>query len=634
MRKTTKIITGGSSTTRVKGNITIKVGGKYTVWADRIEINSNGPITYTAKEGHFYGDYVPREEIYTSHPTVEKVEFFDENNKLLNQNTKDFYYGKKLKLKVTTKGAKDGAIIIVKLKGKTKSKNQPFDMMSPNKNYNWWAKPVVNNQFETPLFELNPNWYSDDFEYYDYNSHITMIKEDDLNEFFAEVRFDGKTVYFPLAGERLKPISYKRNYEELIGLFNIDNSGTKDLLKNYENKFIDSIKDFKIIVDNFSEFIHEDNCDLTIDEIDAEVSIVAKKLWDEAVWQNQGYDLTMTTKDEKTGKETKTITPVKAVLDDRPLYWARIAMQVILKRHPAFYDDIKTLDQKDQEDFFTKSIVPQKSRLWKTIRIFEEQSRNYTGIDFTKAGYKKKVLITGFDPFVLNPFHKKIEGDIATSNPSGISILYFHGKTIGNAYIQCAVVPVRYEDFDNEIIENLVEKNISQFDIMFTMSRNDSNFDLERFASKFRGGFLDNMNIGSKYLEYNQGRFKQISDGKEFYETTLPINKIMTGDLSPSFGKIYFDQTYIDDIGNFENHPTINNNSSIIKKINIKGNSTNNSGSGGDYLSNEVMYRATRKRDIMGMKNLKAVGHVHIADNLNSDQFLDVITKIIINATK
>lgn len=100
---------------------------------------------------------------------------------------------------------------------------------------------------------------------------------------------------------------------------------------------------------------------------------------------------------------------------------------------------------------------------------------------------------------------------------------------------------------------------------MFTMSRNDSNFDLERFASKFRGGFLDNMNIGSKYLEYNQGRFKQISDGKEFYETTLPINKIMTGDLSPSFGKIYFDQTYIDDIGNFENHPTINNNSSIIK---------------------------------------------------------------------
>lgn len=46
------------------------------------------------------------------------------------------------------------------------------------------------------------------------------------------------------------------------------------------------------------------------------------------------------------------------------------------------------------------------------------------------------------------------------------------------------------------------------------------------------------------------------------------------------------------------------------------------------------MYRATRKRDIMGMKNLKAVGHVHIADNLNSDQFLDVITKIIINATK
>ena len=167
-----------------------------------------------------------------------------------------------------------------------------------------------------------------------------------------------------------------------------------------------------------------------------------------------------------------------------------------------------------------------------------------------------------------------------------------------------------------------------------TTSRNDSNFDLERFASKFRGGFLDNMNIGSTYLEYNQKRFKQIHTGNEFYETTLPISKIMTGDLSPSLGKIYFDQTYIDDLGNSENHPSLKSNSSSLKKISIKGKSTNDSGSGGDYLSNEIMYRATRKRDELGKHNSKAVGHVHIADNLEPSKFLEIMTKTINNATK
>lgn len=174
---------------------------------------------------------------------------------------------------------------------------------------------------------------------------------------------------------------------------------------------------------------------------------------------------------------------------------------------------------------------------------------------------------------------------------------------------------------------------------MMTTSRNDSNFDLERFASKYRGAYYDNMGIGDsqKYIgnnEWNISRFKQISTGNEFYETTLPISKIMVGDLSPSSGKIYFDQTYTDDLGNFEDHPTIDNNSSILKKINIKGKSINDSGSGGDYLSNEIMYRATKKRDEMGQHNLKAVGHVHIADNLNPNKFLDIITKIVKNATK
>ena len=103
MRKTTKQYHKVAKETYVGGNYTIKTGGNYTIWAESIEYNAGGQIIMSGKEGGVvYGDYVPREEIYTSHPKVEKVEFFDEKGNLLNQNTKDFYYGQKLKIKVTT----------------------------------------------------------------------------------------------------------------------------------------------------------------------------------------------------------------------------------------------------------------------------------------------------------------------------------------------------------------------------------------------------------------------------------------------------------------------------------------------------------------------------------------------------
>lgn len=595
MRKTTKIITGGSCTIRVKGNITTKTGGKTVIWAKGgIEINSSGSITYSAAEGHFYGDYVPPEELYTTHPTVLRVEFFDETNKLLNQNTKDFYYGKKLKLKVTTRDAKDGTLIFVKLQAKSKSKNQPFDLMSPNRKYNWWAKEVVDNKFETPFFELNPNWYSDDFEYYDYNDHNTKIKEEDLNEFYAEVRFDSKTVYFPLAGERLKPIAYKRNYEELIGLFKTDNSGEKDLIENYENRFIDSVKYFKNIVDDFSEFIHEDNCDLTIDQIDAEVLKTARQLWEEAVWQNRGYDLKTETKDKETGQENTVVTSVKAILDDRPLYWARISMEVILKRHPAFYDDIKTLDQKDQEDFFVKSIVPKKSRLWKTIQLFEEQSRNYTNIDFSKAGYKKKVLITGFDPFFLNSIKYPNRYNILQSNPSGVVALALANNDKSGAYIQTMIVPTRYSDFDGSqdydngqgegIVEKYIKPFVDQVDMIITVSQylpNENVIDV--FGTSRRGGLNDNMNFIRK------SGSQAISTKIEWIQTTLP--------------KTFINAPFVKFNWKYDDLPNPNN--VVPQKDQIL-----NEGSGGDYLSNEIFYRVGKIRS--ELRPSLATGHFHI----------------------
>lgn len=243
--------------------------------------------------------------------------------------------------------------------------------------------------------------------------------------------------------------------------------------------------------------------------------------------------------------------------------------------------------------------------------------------------------------FVLNQI-KYSWANINTQNPSGISALYFHNKIIGNAFIQTAIVPVRYEDFDNEIVENIVKSNIKYFDIMMTSSRNDSNFDIERFASKYRGGFLDNMNIGNSMPilgnnEWDKNRFKQISSGKEFYETTLPIEKIISGDLDLSKDIIFYDQTVIDNQGFKIEHPTKggpDEKKDSYSKDKIKGKSTADSGSGGDYLSNEIMYRATKKRDELGLQLSKEIGHIHIADNISFEKANEIIQKIIINATK
>ncbi|MET3047019.1 hypothetical protein [Flavobacterium covae] len=609
MRQTTKEFKGGGRTRIVGGKITKKIGGDYHIWAESITYNAGGVISMTGEEkGVTFGEYVPPHEYYTTHPKVLKVEFLDENNKVLNQNTKDFYYGQKLKIKITTINAKDGEMIYINLQGISKSKNQKFDLMNGS-GFRWGFVPLLNNQYTTPLFELNPNWYSDDFEYYDYDEHKTKIKEEDLNEYFVKVILDAKSVYLPLKGERLKPISYKRNYEELIGLFNTDDSGSKDLLTNYENKFIDSVKDFKHIVDDFSEYIHEDNRDLTIDQIRTEVLSSAKKLWDEAVWQVQGHNLTTKNKDPKTGEEKTKVTKVPALLDDRPLYWARLAMQVILKRHPIFIKDIN----------FDKSIVKKGTELDKIIQLFEEQSRNYTGIDFSKANGKKKVLITGFDPFLLNSFNHpdKAYYNILQSNPSGVVALALANDDKLGAFIQTMVVPVRYADFDGSqdrekgqgegIIEKYIKPWINQVDMIITISqyRPKENV-IDMFGTSRRGGFNDNENF------VRENGSQALSTKFEWIQTTLP--------------KTFADAPFVNFNWKFDDvsHPE----NTIPKKEQILI-----EGSGGDYLSNEIFFRVGKLRS--EIKPILATGHFHIEKIQESKQNLkDSEIKRLLNIVK
>jgi hypothetical protein len=536
------------------------------------------------ENGVTFGDYVPPDEVYTRHPDVDKVEFLDENNRLLNPVT-DFLYGKKLKIKVYTVDARSRETLSVSLEGKSKSENQAFDLIGIRR-YHWMLSLQDDDTAETPLFQLNPQWYSDDFEEYDYNDHKTKVKAGDLNEFFAEIIFHGQRVYLPPAGQRLRPVAYKRNYEELIGLFNTNNSGTKDLLTNYENKFIDSIPNIKNIVDDFSEFMYEDHPDLTLEDIRNKVATSATELWKEAVWQNQGYRLTNRNVDPVTGVLNTTESEVQPILDDRPLYWARLVMEVILKRHPIFEGDID----------FERSLVKRGTELEKMIQLFEEKSRNYTGVDFS-AARGKRVLITGFDPFFLDEFKDRTGENIRQSNPSGVVALALAYTDRPGFHIQTMVVPVRYTDFDSSqsrnqghgegIIEKYIGTLVEQVDMIITISqyRPGENV-IDMFATCRRGGRTkDNQNytreIGSKALD----------TPFEWIPTTLPRSFAIT-----PFVKLNWEYNNVGSVpGQFP--PS---NDMLITE-----------GPGGNYLSNEIFYRVAKIR--MEHRPTLPSGHFHIA---------------------
>ncbi|PKB41913.1 hypothetical protein AX016_0067 [Cellulophaga sp. RHA19] len=599
----------------VEENYITKVGNKLTKTAEEVSIYttegsinmySNTSIDIKGEEGTTLGEYVgPPESSLTQHPDIEKVEFIDvKNNTVLNQSAingieggdaTQFLYGNKLKIRITfteepEKGVKEK--IQIKLKGKSKNTAQKFTNIDKLK----WSTNVENKIIETNPFTLALDWYNEDFEYYD--SHKTKIKSDDLNSFFLEIAYNARIAFLPKKINHLKPIAYRRNYEEYLGLYKYEDltaphSKTKDLVDNYENKYISKNSEILTLVKTFSEFINQEDLKIEGEKgIKKRVETDAKKLWELAVKQVQ--------RDE---------------LDDRSLYWARNKMQVHLKRHPLFEKDID----------FEESLINSGSILDNIIISFEELSRNYTGVSFSgKSG--KKLLITGFDTFVLDPTQG---GNPLQSNPSGINALALHGKTIGDYYIQTFIAPVRYKDFDEfkdgkGIIEKFVTPFVTKVDMILTASQGGVfRFDIDRFPAKNRGGFADNMHWG-KGSDDNKTYLKQLTiGGKEFYETTLPYKKIVpnVNKRSDTFW-VYFNQTFeaagkvyrnaniegtrlIEDIsdGAPENNCIINDLKELQSLQSIKG-------SGSNYLSNEIYYRVSKLR--AELRPTLPTGHLHV----------------------
>lgn len=270
-------------------------------------------------------------------------------------------------------------------------------------------------------------------------------------------------------------------------------------------------------------------------------------------------------------------------LDDRPLYWARLfASKVIRSTSPSF-----ELSKQQTQALLT---------------LFEQGSRGQMDLEYTQ-GTHKKILLTGFDPFLLDK-------NINQSNPSGIAALKLDGQVITyqgiTAEINTVMIPVRYKDFDEGLIESLLAPYyaLNNVDMIVTVSMGRKEFDLERFPGKRRSVTApDNLNIlsgGTKEAPIISKLHNKPLPGEEFVLFSLPIKQMQ---LAKGPYKV------------IDNHKVTSIDESLKPKdiephtlSQLNGHIAVN-GSGGGYLSNEISYRSIRLRDQLN-SNIPT-GHIH-----------------------
>ncbi len=505
-------------------------------------------------------------------PRIIKGVWLDKNDMELKQDSNGFctaiHYGETVRTKIVTENVldTDKATVSICIKAQIAGQSAAIKglpiVLDPI--------PIKDNQAISKAIYLELDWYNEAAASYNYKTHQTELNPQDALTLVFDAKLSNHTYTYKNLPrkkiDKLKPISYRRNYEELLGLFHIKNKsrkykGKKHQIDNYENHFIGIQPALNIVLDEFRKQIYQNR--VGAKRMQAAVLECARKLWDIAVQQAQTSEV-----------------------DDRPLYWARNKMSVLLKRHPRYQKQVDIL----------RSTVRPKTELAKLLQLLEEESRNYTNIAFATKRKEKKVLITGFDPFILNAFnHPDFVGNILQSNPSGCVALQLHNTYIANAHIQAMIVPVRYTDFDgsqsqNEgqgegIIEQYITPWIKEVDMIVTISQSLPNhYDIDVFATATRGGFVDNKN----YTRIKSSH--ALPTKREWIMTTLP-------EQMSKPRKIKFNWEYNRQSNRKKKHPAAN------EKL--------ESGSGGNYLSNEIFYRVAKLRE--EMRPQLPTGHFHIS---------------------
>lgn len=263
--------------------------------------------------------------------------------------------------------------------------------------------------------------------------------------------------------------------------------------------------------------------------------------------------------------------------DDRPLYWARLGM---------------TSEVRSWKPDFTLT----DGRRTALLDALERTSRGQGDIRYPHgAKGLKRVLVTGFDPFTL-------DRDIRISNPSGASALALDGTVIrtadGPARVETAVFPVRWQDFAEQTVERALRPYLPHVDLFTTVSQGRvGRFDVERTNGAWRGGFPDNENIARTETVPVADPASQ----PQWTTTTLPYAAIVAADT----GRFpVYDNTSVTEIPAGGAEP-------VVRPDGPTAGSTARAGGGGNYLSNEIAYRATLLRDRLGLHDSLPGGHVH-----------------------
>ncbi|MGY5051340.1 pyroglutamyl peptidase [Streptomyces sp. 900105755] len=261
--------------------------------------------------------------------------------------------------------------------------------------------------------------------------------------------------------------------------------------------------------------------------------------------------------------------------DDRPLYWARLGMT----------RQVRT---------WAPGFAMGERRRAALLDLLERTSRGQTDVRYPGKGLRR-ILVTGFDPFTL-------DRDIRISNPSGASALALDGTVIetdeGPARVETAVFPVRWDDFAAGTVERTLRPYLPKVDLFTTVSQGRvGRFDVERTNGAWRGGFPDNENVSRTGTVPVADPAAQ----PQWTTTTLPYAAITAADT----GRFpVYDHTEVTEIPAGATDP-------VVRADGPTAGSTARAGGGGDYLSNEIAYRATLLRDRLGLHGRLPGGHVH-----------------------
>ncbi|MYD44092.1 MAG: hypothetical protein F4W90_09415 [Gammaproteobacteria bacterium] len=273
-------------------------------------------------------------------------------------------------------------------------------------------------------------------------------------------------------------------------------------------------------------------------------------------------------------------------LDDRPLYWGRLAL-------------IEALSHLHGE------LIAQE---------FDRASRNLSVGEFDQP----EIVLTGFDPF-------RLDSQLDQCNPSGIFALALDGLKVHRMRIRTMIFPVRYADFDARCVEDALTPilNYGTTRLVITASMGRDGFDLERFPAKCRGSSqADNAGVD---ITQCMPRFKPPLDGPDFLEFSLPATALLESVQGGPNARITDNRQVA----------TIDKGVMTATNLNDLAQERALAGSGGNFLSNEISYRALRRQSELG--TTVPLGHIHVPriegydlKRINRDfyAFHDFVTKL------